>query len=153
MKVTSRVSAFICGMILTCWAQAARAQEPAPLPGCASTQKSGGANEQSRFFAGPLPAARQALSGALAAFGFKVDKDKADLVEAHRPHHVGVVAGSGGEKLVLHLKETEQDGKKGIQVTGETVKTMVGRMGQKTWTNAVLDQAACNLTKTLAGTR
>jgi len=148
---TSRISLFVCGILLASWAEGAMAQEPAPLPGCESKQKSGGENEQTRFFAGPLPAVKQALAGALASFEFKVDKDKADLIEAHRPHHVGVMVGSGGEKMVLHLKETEQDGKQGIQVTGETVKTMVGRMGQKSWTNALLDQTSCNLAKTVAG--
>ena len=151
MHISGRISVFICGTLLACWAQSARAQEPAPLPGCESKQKSGGENEQARFFAGPLPAVKQALTDALSAFEFKVDKNKADLMEAHRPHHVGVVTGSGGEKLVLHLKETEQDGKKGIEVTAETVKTMVGRLGQKSWTGAVLDQTSCNLAKTAAG--
>jgi hypothetical protein len=96
----------------------------------------------------PLPTLKEALASALSAFDFKVDKDKADLIEAHRPHKVGVVTGSGGEKMVIHLKEAEQDGKKGVQVTADTVKTMVGRLGQKSWTGAVLDQTACNLAKT-----
>jgi hypothetical protein len=128
--------------------QLASAQEPVASAGCESKQKSGGENEQTRFFAGMLPSVKQALTGALTAFEFKVDKDKADLIEGHRPHHVGVVTGSGGEKIVLHFKETEQEGKKGVQVTAETVKTMVGRLGQKSWTNAVLDQISCNLAKT-----
>jgi len=52
-----------------------------------------------------------------------------------------VVVGSGGETLVVQFKETEEGGAKGTRVIAETKKGLVGRVGQKSWTNAVLDQA------------
>lgn len=120
--------------------------QPAPLPGCETKEvKSGGKGAQERFFAAPLPKVKEALTSALASLEFEVKKDKDNVIEAHKRRHVGVFVGSGGEKVVLHLKEAEEGGTKGTEVTGETVKNMLGRMGQKTWTGAVLDQASCTL--------
>jgi hypothetical protein len=139
-----------CGsfVVLLMGVMVAQGQEPAPLAGCESKEvKSGGEKTQERFFAAPLPKVKEALTGALAALEFDVKKDKDNVIEAHKRRHVGVFMGSGGEKVILHLKETGQDGKNGTQVTGETVKGMVGRLGQRSWTSAVLDQTSCTLEK------
>jgi hypothetical protein len=123
--------------------------EPAPLAGCESKEVKSGKEKgtQERFFAAPLPQVKNALTGALAALEFEVKKDSGNQIEAHKKRHIGVFVGSGGEKVVLQLAEAEEEGKKGTRVTGETKKGFVGRAGQKSWTNAVLDQTSCILEK------
>ena len=74
-------------------------------------------------------------------------KDSGDEISAQKSRHVGVFVGSGGETLVLKLAPAEEGGKQGTRVDGETKKGFVGRAGQKSWTNAVLDQTACMLEK------
>ena len=122
--------------------------EPGPTAGCASTEaKSGGKGTQERFFAAPVPKVAEALTEALAALEFDVTKNKDNMIEAHKRRHVGVLMSSGGEKVVLRLKEAESEGHKGTAVNGDTIKGLVGRMGQRTWTGAILDQTACSLEK------
>ncbi len=130
------------------WAQDKQPQEPATLPGCEDQVRSGGpGGKQERFFPLPLPKVKAAATEALQALEFKVKKDTNDSLEAHKARHMGVFVGSGGEKVQLNFKETEQDGQKGTMVTGETKKNVVGIAGQKTWTGAVLAQTACVLQK------
>jgi hypothetical protein len=123
--------------------------EPAPLAGCESKEVKSGKEKgmQERFFAAPLPQVKSAATDALAALEFEVKKDSGTEIEARKKRHMGVFAGSGGEKVVLQLAEAEEGGKKGTRVTGETKKGFVGRAGQKSWTNAVLDQTSCILEK------
>lgn len=123
--------------------------EPAPLAGCEAKEIRSGTEKgkQERFFAAPLPKVNEALKGALEALEFEVKKESGNQIEAHRRRHVGVFVGSGGEKVVLQLAEAEENGKKGTRVSGETKKGFVGRAGQKSWTNAVLDQTSCILDK------
>lgn len=54
--------------------------------------------------------------------------------------HLGVFVGSGGETLIVKFQETEESGAKGTSVIAETKKGFVGRAGQKSWSNAVLDE-------------
>lgn len=126
-----------------------KSDEPAPLAGCESKEINSGKEKgpQERFFAAPMPKVKEAVTAALAALEFDVKKDSVNEIEAHKRRHVGVFVGSGGENIVLQLTEAEQEGKKGTRVVGETKKNFVGRAGQKSWTNAVLDQTACILQK------
>jgi hypothetical protein len=123
--------------------------EPAPLAGCASSEITSGKEKgkQERFFAAPLPKVKEALTSALAALEFEVKKDSGNEMEASKRRHMGVFVGSGGEKMALSLAEAAEGGKKGTRVTAETKKGFVGRAGQKSWTNAVLDQTSCMLEK------
>jgi len=123
--------------------------QPAPLPGCESKEIKAGKEkgEQQRFFPAPLATVKEATVSALTALEFEVKKDKGQEIEAHKKRHVGVFVGSGGEKVVLRFEEAEEGGQKGTRVTGETKKGFVGRAGQKSWTNAVLDQTGCMLGK------
>ena len=124
--------------------------EPATTAGCEAKEIKSGKEKglQQRFYAAPLPKVKEALLGALAALEFKVKKDKDNEISAQKARHMGVFVGSGGETVNLKLAEGEEDGKKGTKVDGETKKGFVGRAGQKSWTNAVLDQTSCMLEKT-----
>jgi len=55
------------------------------------------------------------------------------------------MVGSGGEVFVAHLEPATNDGVSGTKVTAETKKTFAGRVGQRTWTDAVLSRAECIL--------
>ncbi len=101
--------------------------------------------KQERFFAYPKEKVKEALIDALKSIEFEVKKDEGNKVEANRKRHVGVFVGSGGEKLVAQIEEAEQSGVKGTRVIAETKKGFMGRAGQKSWTNAVLDQTECIL--------
>ena len=101
--------------------------------------------KQLRFFASPKERVREALVDALKALEFEVKKDKENEIEASRKRHMGVFVGSGGESLVARLEEAEESGVKGTRITAETRKGFIGRAGQKSWSNAVLDQTECIL--------
>lgn len=96
---------------------------------------------QERFFAHPLPKVKEAVIDAMKSVEFEVKKENGNQLEARRKRHIGVMVGSGGETLVAELKEAEEGGVKGTRVIAETKKGFVGRAGQKSWANAVLDQA------------
>ncbi len=97
--------------------------------------------KQERFFAFPLAKVKEAVIDAMKGAEFEVKKDSGNELEAKRKRHVGVFVGSGGETLVAQFKEAEEGGVKGTRVVAETKKGFVGRAGQKSWTNAVLDEA------------
>ena len=128
------------------------ANQPAPLPGCESKEIKSGKEKgkQERIFQAPMAKAKEALLGSLAALEFDVKKDEANDIEANKKRHVGVFVGSGGEKVVFHLEEVDQEGQKATKITGETKKGFVGRAGQKSWTGAILDQTNCILLKPIS---
>jgi hypothetical protein len=138
------VLVIFCGATLLAFAQ-----EPAPAAqgGCESREIRSGKEKgkQERFFAAPVAKVKEEILNALAALEFEVKKDKGSTVEARKRRHIGVFVGSGGEKMVIQLVEAEQDGKQGTRVIAETKKGFVGRVGQKSWAGAVLDQAECLL--------
>jgi hypothetical protein len=118
---------------------------PATASNCSAKEIKSGKEKgpQKRFYEAPLPKVKEAMIGALASLEFEVKKDTGNEISAQKSRHVGVFVGSGGETVILKLGEAEEGGKKGTSVEGETKKGFVGRAGQKSWTNAILDQAAC----------
>ncbi|MFI5175515.1 MAG: hypothetical protein ACHQKY_11695 [Terriglobia bacterium] len=100
---------------------------------------------QERFFAYPMDKVKAALIDGMKAIEFEVKKDDGKTIEASHKRHMGMFAGSGGENLVAQLVEAKEGEVAGTKVTAETKKGFVGRAGQKSWSNAVLDQAECIL--------
>jgi outer membrane biosynthesis protein TonB len=121
--------------------------EPAPLAGCEDAEsKSGGAKGvQERFFPVPVDAVRKAAALAFKNLDFTIHSDTSREMEASKRRHVSAVVGAGGERLILRFESAQRGGQSGTRVTGETKKSFVGRLAQKTWTTAVLAQIACNL--------
>ena len=74
-----------------------------------------------------------------------IHRDSGHEMEASKRKHLSAVVGAGGERLILHFASSRKGGRGGTQVTGETKKSIVGRLSQKSWTAAVLAQIACNL--------
>ena len=86
-----------------------------------------------------LEAARQALT----TYGCEVKKTKPDYLECTRSRHVGVVVGSGGEKVTVQL--TDMGPETRVQI--KTGKGFVGRLGKKNWSTPIFD----DMMATLAG--
>jgi hypothetical protein len=124
------------------------AAEPAPdrPRGCAETEIRPGKEKgrQERFYAASAPQVRSALVKALQELEFNVHKSTDTEIEASKKRHIGFV-GSGGERMTLVLLEASEGNRRGTRVIGETKKGFVMRAGQKSWTNAVLDQTGCML--------
>ncbi|MBZ5624924.1 MAG: hypothetical protein LAQ69_40410 [Acidobacteriia bacterium] len=123
--------------------------EPAPLAGCqdAGTKPGKEKGKQERFFPMPVAVVKDAAIRALTALEFKVNQDSGREIEASRKHHVGVLIGSGGERMLLRFEEAEEGHQRGTRVIGETKKGFLMRASQKSWTNAVLAQTGCMLRK------
>jgi hypothetical protein len=121
-------------------------EEPAVLAGCEDEEfKSGGQKEVSRFYAAPPEDVWKAAVATLNGMDFNIHKNTEKEIEATRRRNIGVVVGAGGEKVTLTLKKATNQGRSGTMVTGETKKSFVGRLAQRTWTDAVLAQMACKL--------
>jgi hypothetical protein len=126
--------------------QKEKQEEPALAGGCKDEEfKSGGQKSDTRFYAAPPDAVSRAAISALDALDFKVNQNTAKEIEAQKRRHIGAVIGAGGEKVRLTLKKAEEGGKSGTLVTGQTKKNFVGLLAQRTWTDAVLAQTACEL--------
>lgn len=121
--------------------------EPAPLAGCRDAEsRAGGPNGvQERFFLASEDAVWQAANLALRNLDFTIHRSTAHEIEASKRRHLSVVIGAGGEKVILHFSSANRGGQAGTKVTGETKKSITGRLAQKSWTTAVLAQIACNL--------
>ncbi len=119
---------------------------PAPLPGCSDAEYSANTEKgpQQRFFAYPPARVHKAALSALESMDFVIHKDNKDEIEASKRRKVGLLL-HGGERFLLRFQDFKQGGQKGTMVVGETKKNFVGRLGQKSWTNAVLAQTACEL--------
>jgi hypothetical protein len=118
---------------------------PSAAAGCKDAEyKSGGQKgTDERFFAATPETVRRAAISALTDLDFNIHKNSKDAIEASKKRHLGAIV--GGERVILTLKETEHAGKVGTQVIGETKKNFVGHISQKTWTDAVFAEMACNL--------
>ncbi len=121
--------------------------EPAPKAGCEEPEFKAGKEKgvQERFFPQSVSTVRKAAEAALKNLDFNIDKDSGNDLEATRRRHIGRLIGAGGERLLLHFEKSQKDNRTGTLVTGETKKRLVGRIAQKSWTNATLAQIACQL--------
>ena len=84
-----------------------------------------------------LEAARQAL----ATYGCDVKKENPDYLECTRSRHVGVMVGSGGEKVTVQL--TDNGAETRVQI--KTGKGFVGRLGKKNWSTPIFDDMMTTL--------
>lgn len=121
--------------------------EPAPLAGCDDAEfKSGGQKgAEERFFAAPPEQVRRAALSALDSLDFNIHKDTSKEIEASKKRNIGVIVGAGGERVILTFQKAESGGHSGTLLIARTKKSFVGRVTQRTWTDAVLAQTACKL--------
>lgn len=76
-----------------------------------------------------------AAMSALAQYGFVIKNNEEDLLEAKRSSKIGLVVGSGGEKMAVKLKALSDTQ---TEVHVRTKKTFVGIAGQKNWDDEVI---------------
>jgi hypothetical protein len=130
-------------------ARAAESEKPEPgsSAGCLDAEsRSGGSNGvQERFFPVSEEAVRKAAATAFANLDFIIHRDAGHEMEASKRRHLSAVVGGGAERLILNFSRVQRGGQSGTRVLGETKKSIVGRLAQKSWTSAVLAQIACNL--------
>jgi hypothetical protein len=121
--------------------------EPEPLPGCEDAEYSSGnvKGARQRFYPAPMDSVKRAAAEALRSLDFNIHTNAGNEMEASKRRHISAIVGAGGERLILHFQKAQQGSQTGTLVTGETRKSLVGRMAQKSWTNAVLAQIACHL--------
>lgn len=126
---------------------AADEAEPRPLAGCVDAESKSGKVKGAlqRFYPAPLNSVVAAARAALRSLDFAIHQDTGKDIEASKRRHIGAIVGAGGERLILHFETSQQGGHTGTLVTGETKKSFVGRVAQKSWTNVVLAQIACHL--------
>jgi hypothetical protein len=98
-----------------------------------------------RFYPAPMASVMTAARAALHSLDFNIDKDTGTEIEASKQRHLSAVVGAGGERLILHFEKSRQGDRAGTLVTAETRRSFVGRVTQKSWTNAILAQIACHL--------
>lgn len=121
--------------------------EPAPLPGCedAESRAGGPKGVMERFFPASEDAVRRAANTALSTLDFQIHRNDQHEIEASKRGHLNAVVGAGVEHMILRFASVQRNGQRGTLVTGETKKTLVGRLTQKSWTSAVMAQISCNL--------
>jgi len=91
----------------------------------------------------PMDKALEAAKQALATYGCSIKKERADYLECTRDRHIGVVVGSGGEKVTVKLSAKGSE----TRVEIKTGKGFVGRVGKKNWSTPIFDE----MMKTLKG--
>lgn len=128
-------------------AQDDKTRESAPPAACADPEVRPGKEKgkQEHFYPMPPSKVRAALLKALSGLEFNIHTASDTEIEASKKRHIGVAVGHGGEKMTLLLEEATEGTRRGTRVIGETKKSFVMRVGQKSWTNVVLDQTGCML--------
>lgn len=110
---------------------------------------------QRRFLAGHPLRVREALLDALQAMGFvpkenELPKNLAEVrhleVRRTNPQIAGTGGGAGGERAVLDLEDTTENGRAGVRISMDTKKNLWGgRLRQHSWSVPVLDETECLL--------
>ena len=122
--------------------------EPARLAALAANQAeekdpSKGSKDIDASIPYPIVKVADAAKQAATTYGCDVKKEKPDYFECTRDRHVGVVVGSGGEKVTVQL--TAKGSETRIEI--KTGKGFVGRLGKKNWSTPIFDE----MMKTLKG--
>lgn len=97
--------------------------------------------DEDRTIAYPAAKVLEAARQALATYGCDVKKEKPDYLECTRSRHVGVMVGSGGEKVTVQL--TDKGTETRVQI--KTGKGFVGRLGKKNWSTPIFDEMLATL--------
>ena len=138
MSILRKLLAFLLlGLLGLFLGQVAVAQEK-PQQGKPSDEEvTKGSKDVNEVVQYPMDAVHRAMKMGMETYGFDVKKDKPDYLEGTRSRHVGVVVGSGGEKVTVKL--SAESG--GTRVKIETGKGMVGRLGKKNWSTPIYQEA------------
>jgi hypothetical protein len=144
MKNRFRVSVYAWTWVLAV-AVACLAQPELALTAASQEEKNEDASKDSKdvdqTVAYPAAKVLEAARQALTAYGCEVKKEKPDYLECTRSRHVGVMVGSGGEKVTVQL--TDKGAETRVQIN--TGKGFVGRLGKKNWSTPIFDDMMTTL--------
>ena len=142
MKVKLILIGSLVAIVLTLNVVYAQAVQPASQAQ-EKDDPSKGSKDIDQTVAYPMDKVLDAVKQAITTYGCDVKREKPDYVECTRDRHVGVMVGSGGEKVTVQLsaKGTE------TRVQIKTGKGFVGRLGKKNWSTPIFDE----MMKTLKG--
>lgn len=143
MKNRFRVS--VCAWIWVLATIVVSLAHPQPLAAASQEQKtdveSKNSEDVDRTVTYPAAKVLEAARQALTTYGCEVKKEKPDYLECTRSRHVGVVVGSGGEKVTVQL--TDMGPETRVQI--KTGKGFVGRLGKKNWSTPIFDDMMTTL--------
>lgn len=101
-----------------------------------SSEKSTSVKGLSQVFSAPVEDVRVATLAAMKKYGFEMKDESGNEFKAKRSNKVGLVVGSGGERMLASVNPLD-DGT--VEVRVQTKKTFVGIAGQKNWDDEVMD--------------
>lgn len=104
-------------------------------------EPSKGSKDVDQVVAYPMVDVLNAVKQALATYGCNIKKEKADSLECTRDRHMGVLVGSGGEKVTVRLSANGS----GTRVEIKTGKGFAGRLGKKNWSTPIFDDMMATL--------
>jgi hypothetical protein len=138
--ITSLVAVGLTLTVVTCALAVAPANQEKE-----KEDPSKGSKDVDQTVAYPMDKVLDAAKQALATYGcdVKKEKEKADYLECTRDRHIGVVVGSGAEKITVKLSAKGSE----TRVEIKTGKGFVGRLGKKNWSTPVFNE----MIKTLKG--
>jgi hypothetical protein len=142
----NRFRVIVCAWTWVLAASIVSLAQPQPVLRAASqAEKNDDASKDSkdvdRTIAYPAAKVLEAARQALTTYGCEVKKTKPDYLECTRSRHVGVVIGSGGEKVTVQL--TDMGPETRVQI--KTGKGFVGRLGKKNWSTPIFDDMMATL--------
>jgi hypothetical protein len=85
----------------------------------------------------PIDKRQHALKLSMETFGLVFKNARPDYLEGTRSRRIGLMLGSGGEKVTVKL--TSDSSKTRVKV--ETGKGFVGRLGKKNWSTPIFNEA------------
>jgi hypothetical protein len=136
-----RFSAIVCACL--CLLMFSRSLLAEPARQAAQSEQTADADDPSkgskdvdRMVSFPLAQVLDAAKLALATYGCEVKKESRDSLECTRSRHVGVLVGSGGEKVTVKLSGNGNE----TRVVIKTGKGFVGRLGKKNWSTPIFDE-------------
>ena len=88
-----------------------------------------------KVFSASLDDTRKAAVSGLKKNGFLIKDDSGNTITGERPNRIGLLIGSGGEKISVELKTL---GDMSTEARVKTKKTFVGYAGQKNWDDEVI---------------
>jgi len=141
--------AFVCALLVTFSIAVLAKATPDGVPPTNQTDDkddpSKGSSDIDKTIEYPMAQVLGAAKQALITYGCDIEskKEKPDYLECTRSRHVGVLVGSGGEKITVRLSPKGNE----TRVLIETGKGFVGRLGKKNWSTPVYNE----MMKTLKG--
>lgn len=138
MNVARRLPAILLLMLVSfSFGQAVAAPKDADDQKQTEENATKGSKDVNEVIQYPLDAVQRAVKIGMQTYGFDIKQEKPDYLEGTRSRHVGLVVGSGGEKVTVKL--SPESG--GTRVRIETGKGFVGRAGKKNWSTPIFNEA------------